>query len=268
MSCPWLSSSLYGSYSILVLLGAPGAGKTTAALHIVAYDLLRRRAVKNYSEALEEAARRLYLGTTTEELVKYLLARARGGGGGGGDWLIIDDAALGFLDVESTHAWAAIMDALKVARQSIAERGVILTTTARSFVAKRLVNTAKLIYVSRRRVGYSTVEAPAGGPAGGCRVVEDDATREYVVLKEIEWMVKSQDTLYPSEARLGIYSRVVGLIPVADRFAMPAPVEEAHMEARRRRVEAQLKRALVLLRERRKKGAKLNKKDGGEEGDE
>lgn len=260
MSCPWLSSSLYGSYSILVLLGAPGAGKTTAALHIVAYDLLRRRAAKDYQEALEEAGRRLYLGTTTEELVKYLLARARGGGGG--DWLIIDDAALGFLDVESTHAWAAIMDALKVARQSIAERGVILTTTARSFVAKRLINTAKLIYVSRRRVGYSTVEAPGGG----CRVVEDEAAREFVVLKEIEWMVRSQDTLYPSEARLGIYSRLVGLIPVADRFAMPAAVEEAHMEARRRRVEARLRRALTLLR--RKKGAKLNKKRGGEGSDE
>jgi KaiC/GvpD/RAD55 family RecA-like ATPase len=260
VSCPWLSSSLYGSYSILIVLGAPGAGKTTAALHIVAYDLLRRRAVKDYREALEEAGKRLYFGTTTEELVKYLLARARGGGGGG-DWLIIDDAALGFLDVESTHAWAAIMDALKVARQSIAERGVILTTTARSFVAKRLVNTAKLIYVSRRRVGYSTVEAPAGG----CRVVEGEE-REYVVLKEIEWMVRSQDTLYPSEARLGIYSRLVGLIPIADRFAMPAPVEEAHMEARRRRVEAQLRRALTLLR--RRKSAKLNKKLGAEDGHE
>jgi len=254
---------LYGGYNILVLLGAPGAGKTTAALHIVAYDLLRRGAAKDYQEALEEAGRRLYLGTTTEELVKYLLARARGEGGGG-DWLIIDDAALGFLDVESTHAWAAIMDALKVARQSIAERGVILTTTARSFVAKRLVNTAKLIYVSRRRASYNTVEAPAGG----CRAVEGEAEREYVVLKEIEWMVRSQDTLYPSEARLGIYSRVVGLIPVADRFAMPAPVEEAHMEARRRRVEAQLRRALALLRERRKKGAKLNKKEGGGGSDE
>ena len=262
MSCPWLSSSLYGSYSILVLLGAPGAGKTTAALHIVAYDLLRRGAAKDYQEALEEAGRRLYLGTTTEELVKYLLARARGGGGGGGDWLIIDDAALGFLDVESVRAWAAIMDALKVARQSIAERGVILTTTARSFVAKRLVNTAKLIYVSRRRASYNTVEAPAGG----CRAVEDEAAREFVVLKEIEWMVRSQDTLYPSEARLGIYSRLVGLIPVASRFAMPAPVEEAHMEARRRRVEAQLRRALSLLR--RRKGAKLNKKEGGGGSDE
>jgi len=262
MSCPWLSSSLYGSYTILVLLGAPGVGKTTAALHIVAYDLLRRRAVKDYREALEEAGRRLYLGTTTEELVKYLLARARGEGGG--DWLIIDDAALGFLDIESTHAWAAIMDALKVARQSIAERGVILTTTARSFVAKRLVNTAKLVYVSRRRAGYSTVEAPAGG----CRVVEDDAAHEYVVLKEIEWMVRSQDTLYPSDARLGIYSRVVGLIPISDRFAMPSVVEEAHIEARRRRVEAQLKRALALLKERRRKSGKLNKKmraDGGHE---
>jgi len=261
VSCPWLSSSLYGNYTILVLLGAPGAGKTTAALHIVAYDLLRRRVVKDYQEALLEAGKRLYLGTTTEELVKYLLSRARGGDGG--DWLVIDDAALGFLDVESTHAWAAIMDALKVARRSIAERGVVLTTTARSFVAKRLVNTAKLVYVSRKRVGYNTIESP-----GGCRVVEDDVPREFVELKEIEWMVRSQDTLYFSEARLGIYSRVVGLIPVSDRFAMPAPVEEAHIEARRRRVEAQLRRALVLLKERRRKGAKLNKKTGGGDGDE
>jgi hypothetical protein len=217
--------------------------------------------VKDYQEALEEAGRRLYLGTTTEELVNYLLSRVRSEGRG--DWLIIDDAALGFLDIESSHAWASIMDALKVARQSIAERGIILTTTARSFVAKRLVNTAKLIYVSRRRVAFNTIESP-----GGCRVVEDDVPREYVALKEIEWMVRSQDTLYPSEARLGIFSRIVGLIPVSDHFAMPSAVEEAHIEARRRRVEAQLRRALALLKERRRKSAKLNKKIGAEDGHE
>jgi len=66
-------------------------------------------------------------------------------------------------------------------------------------------------------------------------------------------MVRSQDTLYPSEARLGIFSYIVGLIPVSQSFAMPAAVEEAHIEARRRRVEAQLEKALELLRRKKAK---------------
>ena len=51
---------------------------------------------------------------------------------------------------------------------------------------------------------------------------------------------------------MGIYSYIVGLIPVDKRFAMPAVVEEAHIEARSRRVETQLEKALELLRRKRK----------------
>jgi RecA/RadA recombinase len=238
---------LNSSYNVVVLLGEPGAGKTTAALHIVAHDLLRRGVAKTYDEAFLGASRRLFLGATTEELVEFLMARVRGGRPA--DWIIIDDAALGFLDVGSTRAWSAIMDALKVARSSIAERGIIITSTARSFVAKRLMSTAKVVYVAMRDDVY--LDTRLNG-AGWCQAVDSSLKRRFVVLKRIEWMVRSQDTLYPSEARLGIYSYVVGLIPVDQRFAMPPPVEGTHVEARRRRVEAQLEKALELLRRKKK----------------
>jgi KaiC/GvpD/RAD55 family RecA-like ATPase len=239
---------LLNGYNVIVLLGEPGAGKTTAALHLVAYDLIRRGVVKTHEEALTEASKRLFLGASTEELVEFLRAQIRKRRRR--DWIIIDDAALGFLDVESTHAWSAIMDALKVARMSLADRGVIVTATAKGFVAKRLAAMAKVVYVAKRRAAYNTMETPAGG----CLASEANEPREYVVLKRIEWMVRSQDTLYPSEARLGIFSYVVGLIPVGQRFAMPKAVEEEHIEARKRRVEAQLEKALELLRRKKKQG--------------
>lgn len=247
MSCPWFARSLLDGYNVIVLLGEPGSGKTTAALHIVAHDLMRRGVVKTREDAVMEASKRLFLGASTEELVEFLRAQLRRKKTRR-DWIIIDDAALGFLDVESTHAWSAIMDSLKVARNALAERGVIVTATAKGFVAKRLAAMAKVVYVAKRKASFNTMETPAGA----CLASEANESREFVVLKRIEWMVKSQDTLYPSEAQLGIFSYVVGLIPVSQSFAMPPPVEEAHIEARRRRVEAQLEKALELLRKKKK----------------
>jgi len=246
VSCVWFSHKLLNSnYNVVVLLGEPGAGKTTAALHIVAHDLLRRGVVKTYDEALVEASRRLFLGATTEELVEFLQAQVRNSKRA--DWIIIDDAALGFLDVESTRAWSAIMDALKVARNSIAERGIIITATARGFVAKRLMSTAKVVYVAKRSDVY--LDTRLNG-AGWCEVADSKVSGRFVVLKRIEWMVRSLDTTAESEARLGLYSYIVGLIPVDRRFAMPREVEQAHLETRRRRVEVQLEKALELLRRR------------------
>ena len=248
MSCAWFSHSLLNGYNVIVLLGEPGSGKTTAALHIVAHDLMRRGIAKTREDAVIEASKRLFLGASTEELVEFLKAQLRQRKTRR-DWIIIDDAALGFLDVESTHAWSAIMDSLKVARSALAERGVIVTATAKGFVAKRLAAMAKVVYVAKRKAAYNTMETPAGA----CLASEAAEPKEYVVLKRIEWMVRSQDTLYPSEARLGIFSYIVGLIPVSQSFAMPAAVEEAHIEARRRRVEAQLEKALELLRRKKAK---------------
>lgn len=255
MSCPWFSHVLLDGYNVIVLLGDPGTGKTTAALHIVAYDLIRRGVVKMYEDAVVEASKRLFLGASTEELVEFLKAQVRKKKRR--DWIIIDDAALGFLDVDSTRAWSAIMDAIKVARNALAERGVILTATSRGFIAKKLAAMAKVVHVAKRKALFSTRQTPTGG----CIALETNEPRTFVVMKRLEWMVRSPDTLYPSKADADLYSYIVGLIPVDQRFAMPPPVEEAHIEARRRRVEAQLEKALELLR-------KKKKAREGEEGEE
>jgi RecA/RadA recombinase len=247
MSCPWFSHSLINGYNVVVLLGEPGSGKTTAALHLVAYDLRHRGVVETHEEAVVEASKRLFLGASTEELVEFLRAQIRKKRRR--DWIIIDDAALGFLDVESTHAWSAIMDSLKVARNALAERGVIITSTGRRYVAERLIAMAKVVYVSKREAAFNTYWTPAGGCLASS---ETNKTRNFVVLKRIEWMVKSHDTLTESEAKMGLYAYIVGLIPVDRRFAMPREVEEVHIEARMRRVEAQLEKALELLKKKKK----------------
>jgi hypothetical protein len=139
------------------------------------------------------------------------------------------------------------MDALKVARNSIVRRGIIFTTTNRSYVAKRVLGNATLTaVVSRRKLPYNTAE-----DKGRCRVYDDEQMREYVAVKEIAWLVRSHDTLTYSKAEMRLYARLVGLIPVDERFAMPRRVEEEHVEARKRRVKMQLEKARTLLLARR-----------------
>jgi hypothetical protein len=244
MSCVWFSRDVYRDFTVAVLLGAPGTGKTTTALHIVAYDLYRRRKAATYEEALEKAAEALYLGADAVELVEFLLSNVDSAAR---DWLIVDDAAVGFFDIDSTRAWSAVMDALKVARNSIVRRGIIFTTTNRSYVARRVLGNATLTaVVSRRKLPYSTAE-----DGGRCRVYDDEQMHEYVAVKEIAWLVRSHDTFAYSKAEMRLYARLAGLIPVDKRFAMPRRVEEEHIEARKRRVKAQLEKALALLVSRR-----------------
>lgn len=90
MSCPWFGHLWKPNYTVYIFVGRPGAGKTTAALHLVAYDLWRRGAVGDYREALREAGKRLFLGRDLEELFEYILQHADNPAT---DWLIIDDAA-------------------------------------------------------------------------------------------------------------------------------------------------------------------------------
>ena len=42
MRCAWLENLWSPKYRVYVFAGRPGVGKTTAALHLVAYDLWRR----------------------------------------------------------------------------------------------------------------------------------------------------------------------------------------------------------------------------------
>jgi hypothetical protein len=103
MSCVWFSRDVYRDFSVIVLLGAPGVGKTTTALHIVAYDLYRRRKAATYEEAFEKAAEALFLGADAVELVEFLLSNVDSATR---DWLIVDDAAIGFFDIDSVRRGA------------------------------------------------------------------------------------------------------------------------------------------------------------------
>jgi hypothetical protein len=144
----WLNEEVLGlnKYSLYVLYGEPGVGKTTAALHLVAYDLSKQYGL-GHREAFEEAMKRIYMGADALDVMAYLWD-AKKHRRKVSDWLILDDAALGFYDLPR-KAWAAIMDSLKVARGSLVTRGIVLTTTSRRYLSLRLLDMAQIFYVTR-----------------------------------------------------------------------------------------------------------------------
>jgi RecA/RadA recombinase len=68
VECAWLEGLYSPGYRIYIFAGRPGVGKTTAALHLVAYDLWRRGVVGDYREAVKAAGDRLFMGRDLEEL--------------------------------------------------------------------------------------------------------------------------------------------------------------------------------------------------------
>jgi len=159
MSCAWLGGLWKPGYSVYVFVGKPGMGKTTAALHLVAYDLVRRGIVSDYGEALREAGKALFLGRDLEELFEYIRNHVDNPEA---DWLIIDDAAVGFHDFADPVVWALFVDIIKTARNSVAYRGVIFTTTSLRYLSARIVHSANVYYVKKDRLKVMTYSAPAG----------------------------------------------------------------------------------------------------------
>jgi hypothetical protein len=235
------------SYSIYIFVGRPGMGKTTAALLLVAYDLWRRGVVQDYSEALREAGKRLFLGRGLEELFEYIRNHVDNPET---DWLIIDDAAVGFHDFADPLVWSKFVDIVKTARNSIAHRGVIFTTTSIKYLSTRIRHSANIYYVKREKLYVKTHNTPSG-----CNIFKSEEPSLYTAIVEVETTLEG--LIHYQEwhkAELVTRWRLAGAIPVAPEFAMPPEVEEAHVKARKERVRRAAEEALERIRRRRDSG--------------
>ncbi len=247
MSCAWLGGLWKPSYSVYILVGRPGMGKTTAALHLVAYDLLRRGVVSDYREALRKAGKSLFLGRDLEELFEYIRSHVDNPTA---EWLIIDDAAVGLHDMADPLVWAKFMDIIKTARNAVAARGVIFTTVSPRFLSLRIRHAANVYYVKRDELYITTHKTPSGG----CVISESERGSRYVAVVEVEdALVGNIHFAYWNSVGHDTRWRLVGAIPVAPEFAMPAEVEGAHIRARKERVRRAAEEALERLRSRRNK---------------
>jgi RecA/RadA recombinase len=237
------------SYRVYVFAGRPGMGKTTAALHLVAYDLRRRGVVDDYREALREAGKRLFTGRDLEELFEYILDHVDSPEA---DWLIIDDAAVGFHDFADPLVWAKFMDIVKTARNSIARRGVIITTTSLNYLSARIRHSAHIYYVKQEYL--ANVTRIDGN--GGCTIEGAQVKNKFVAVVEMEFTFTGQIHHEQwHEAKPVSRWRLAGAIPISPEFAMPPEVEEVHIRARKERVRRAAEEALERIRRRRENGA-------------
>jgi len=235
-------------YRVYVFTGRPGVGKTTAALHLVAYDLWRRGIVSDYQEALRGAGRRLFLGRDLEELFVYILEHVDEPDA---DWVVIDDAAVGFHDFADPLVWSKFMDIVKTARNSIARRGVIITTTSLNYLSARIRHSANIYYVKRTSMTYATYV----DSNGECTIENAPVKNKFVAIVEMEFtftgIIHHEQW---REAKPVSRWRLAGAIPVSEEFAMPPEVEEAHIRARKERVRRAAEEALERIRRRRREG--------------
>jgi DNA polymerase III delta prime subunit len=247
MACAWLEGLYSPGYRIYIFAGRPGVGKTTAAMHLVAYDLWRRGVADSYRDALKLAGGRLFTGRDLEELFTYLKKHVRNPEV---DWLVIDDAAVGFHDFGDPRLWSKFVDIIKTARNAVAKRGVIFTTTALGYLSKRVLHSAHVYYVKRERLRFGTrLEGD-----GGCEVFETQQSYPYVVLVETVFTLEGNiHYWYWHHVKPVAMWRVAGLIPVSEEFAMPSEVEEKHTGTRSDRVERAIDEALEIIR-RKKEG--------------
>ena len=244
MACPWLGGVWKPNYAVYVFVGRPGMGKTTAALHLVAYDLWRRGAVNDYHVAMREAGRRLFLGRSIEELFEYIHSHVDNPET---DWLIIDDAAVGFHDMADPLVWSKFVDIIKTARNAVAERGVIFTTVSPRFLSLRIRHAANVYYVKRDDLYVATHKAPRG-----CVISEAQQPLRYVAVVEVEdALIGKIHFAYWNRTERETRWLLVGAIPISPEFAMPQEVEEVHVKARKERVKRAAEEALERLRSRR-----------------
>jgi len=244
MACCWFGGLWKPNYAVYVFVGRPGMGKTTAALHLVAYDLWHRGIVDDYREALREAGKRLFLGRNLEELFEYILQHADNPAT---DWLIIDDAAVGFHDFADPLVWSKFVDIVKTARNSIATRGVIFTTTSIKYLSARVRHSAHVYYVKRGSLNVKTYAL-----SNRCEISMGDFKSLYTAIVEVETTLEG--IIHHQEwhkAELATRWRLAGAIPVSPEFAMPVEVEELHVKTRKERVKRAAEEALERLRRRR-----------------
>jgi hypothetical protein len=245
VACPWLGGLWRSNYNVYVFVGKPGAGKTTAALHLAAYDLWRRGIFSDYQQALREAGKALFLGRDLEELFMYILSHVDNPEA---DWLIIDDAAVGFHDFADPLVWAKFVDIIKTARNSVARRGVIFTTTSVKYLSKRIRHSANIYYVKRARLNIKTYNAPAG-----CLVGDSEEPSLYTAVVEVDTTLEGNIHYeYWNKAKMVTRWRLVAAIPISKEFAMPPEIEEEHIRARKERVMKAAVEALERIRRKRK----------------
>jgi len=247
VACAWLGNLLKSGYNVYIFVGRPGMGKTTAALHLVAYDLWRRGIISDYREALREAGKRLFLGRDLEELFEYILQHVDNPVT---DWLIIDDAAVGFHDFADPLVWSKFVDIIKTARNAVARRGIIFTTTSLKYLSTRIRHSAYVYYVKREMLRVKTYTL-----SNRCEIAMSDVPSLYTAIVEVETTLTG--LIHYQEwhrAELVTQWRLVGAIPVAPEFAMPAEIEAAHIRARKERVKRAAEEALERIRRRRGNG--------------
>jgi RecA/RadA recombinase len=243
-----MGNLLKNSYSIYIFVGRPGAGKTTAALHLVAYDLWRRGVVQDYREALREAGKRLFLGRDLEELFEYIRGHVDDPEA---DWLIIDDAAVGFHDFADPLVWSKFVDIIKTARNSVAHRGIIFTTTSLKYLSTRIRHSAYVYYVKREMLRVKTYML-----SNRCEIAMSDVPSLYTSIVEVETTLEG--LIHYKEwhkTELVTRWRLAAAIPISPEFAMPPEVEESHVRARKERVRRAAEEALERIRRRREGGA-------------
>jgi len=257
--CAWLEGLWSKQFRIYVFVGEPGAGKTTAALHLVAYDLLRRGVVRDYRDALREAGRRLQLSSSLEELLEYIKNFITSGDR---DWLIIDDAAIDYHYVADSVTWSRLMDVFKIARASVAQRGIIFTTAAEEFLSLRLRHAAHVYYVKRVDLQYTTRFID-----GNCLVFDtEDKERFVAAVRVAAALVGAIDHRRWHRVRKTTRWRLAALIPVSREFAMPSDVEEAHMERRAARALSAIDEAIERIRRKRERELRGRELKEGEVG--
>jgi hypothetical protein len=244
--CAWFGGMWSPQFRIYILVGEPGAGKTTAALHLVAYDLVKRGAAEDCQGALREAAKRLQLSRSLEELLEYIKDFILSGDR---DWLIIDDAAIDYHYVSDPATWSRIMDVFKIARGTVAQRGIVFATAAEEFLSARIRHAAHVYYVKRAELRYTTRFLD-----GDCHVFETDEPERFVAAVRVAAsLVGAIDYKRWHGVRKKMRWRLAALVPIAPEFAMPPDVEEVHIRHRTARAVAAIDEALERLRKRRLK---------------
>jgi len=240
--CAWFGG-LDEGYRVYAFIGKPGVGKTTAALHLVAYDLWRRGLTSSYSEALREAVKRLYMGLSAEDLFMFIKERTEAPA----DWLIIDDAAVTFHDFADPYVWANFIEIIRLSRGAVATRGVVFTNPSLRYLSRRLRLFASVYRVERARLPYTTVSAP-----GGCSLVKTPQPQEAVAVFEVSREPgELHHTRWTEEPRRE-RRRLAGLIPLSPEFAMPSEVEEMHIKIRKRRIYMDVEEAAKRLKKKKK----------------